>query len=308
MKKLVLFFIDGLGLGEDSDEVNPVRGLFSGILNGNLLVRRDAPLYFPGGVLIPTDPKQGVPGIPQSATGQTSIFTGINAQKMLGYHLTGFPNEELKVLIEERSLMKALEAGGVRTTAANLYSKEFFESRRASRRNLLPVSTLTIQASGADFRYAQDYHVGRAVFADITNNLIRERGYDIELIQPEKAALHMLNILSDYDFVFFEYFMTDLYGHKRNREQLERCVEVLDRFTTRVWDTVERASTGILIVSDHGNAEDMSTGDHTSNLVPTILLRENREDQRIFTEKVRDLTDIYGAVLAYFGIEYMNPA
>jgi 2,3-bisphosphoglycerate-independent phosphoglycerate mutase len=300
MKKLLLFFIDGIGLGEDDERINPIRGLFSNLMAGERLVKHAAPLFFPQCVLMPTDPVMGVAGVPQSATGQTSIFTGVNAQRLIGYHLTGYPNERLKAVIEERSLMKALIQRGVSATAANLYSQEFFEKRRQSSRNLFPVSTLTIQASGAGFRYWEDYKVGQAVFADITNELIRSRGYDIKLIKPQTAAAHMLNILGDFDFVFFEYFMTDLYGHKRNREELIGCVETLNQFTEFLWKGVDRQCTSVLVVSDHGNAEDLRTGDHTSNMVPTLLLSEDRDNQRLFAESVKDLTDIYGAVLEYF--------
>lgn len=303
MKKLLLFFIDGIGLGEDDELVNPLRDLFSGLMDGHRFVRCNGPLFFQGGVLVPTDPVMGVPGVPQSATGQTSIFTGVNAQKRIGYHLTGFPNGELKIIIKERSLMKALVQRGIRATAANLYSQEFFEKRRNSSRNLFPVSTLTIQASGTAFRYWQDYRVGRAVFADITNELIRSRGYDIPLIEPEAAAANMLNILGEFDFVFFEYFMTDLHGHKRNRAEILRCAEILSRFTESLWEKADRRNTALLIVSDHGNAEDMSIGGHTANPVPTLLLSEDRDVQRLFADSVIDLTDVYKTVLKYFDTE-----
>lgn len=138
MKKLLLFFVDGIGLGEDDERINPLRDLFCGLMDGHRFVRRNGSLYFRGGVLVPTDPVMGTPGIPQSATGQTSIFTGVNAQNRIGYHLMGYPNDELKIIIEERSLMKALVQRGVRVTAANLYSQEFFDKRRNSSRNLFP--------------------------------------------------------------------------------------------------------------------------------------------------------------------------
>jgi hypothetical protein len=300
VNKLVLLFIDGLGLGPDDPAVNPVRSLFDGLLGGPNLTERDRPLFFDNGVLIPTDAVMGVPGIPQSATGQTSLFTGINAQKHIGAHLSAYPNGRLKELIDEHSLMKILTERGYRTTAANLYSKEFFISRRNSRRNLFPVSTLTIKASGAKFRFPDDYRAGRAVFADITNELIRRRGYAIDLIEPEQAAGHIINILQDFDFVFFEYFMTDLYGHKKDTANLLRCVETLDRFAARLWQGIDRKHTGLLITSDHGNAEDIRTGDHTTNRVPTLLITRSRADAELFAATVSDLTDVYRAVILAF--------
>ena len=298
MKKLVLFFIDGLGLGPDNPDCNPLRSLFTRLMSGRKLVNTEGPLFFPNGVLIPTDPILGVPGIPQSATGQTSLFTGVNAQKHIGLHLPAFPNNELKTLIQKHSLMKMLRQGGIKSTSANLYSQEFFIKRKHPRRNLFPVSTLTIKASGSRFRFRDDYLAGQAVFADITNELIRKRGYKIDLIKPEQAGRNMLNILTDHQFVFFEYFMTDLYGHSQNRTELKKCKDILDRFTQTMWDGIDKKSTGILVVSDHGNAEDMwdiQLGQpmtaHTTNKVPFILINNDT------TLPIKELSDIAPFIL-----------
>ena len=302
MKKLVLFFIDGLGLGPDDADRNPMRLLFTDLMSGRKLVDTKGPVFFPNGVMIPTDATLGVPGIPQSATGQTSLFTGINAQKHIGIHLSAFPNNELKILIEKHSLMKKLRQYGVRSTSANLYSQEFFAKRKNHRRNLFPASTLTIKASGSKFRFRDDYLAGQAVFADITNELIRKRGYGINLIKPEQAGRNMLNIVADNDFVFFEYFMTDLYGHSQNETELKKCKDILERFTTTLWKGLDQMDSGILIVSDHGNAEDISVVNHTTNKTPTLLFTCNRWAQRLFAARVRNLTDIYNTVLEYFGV------
>ena len=270
MRKLLLFFIDGLGIGSADSTKNPMIDLFTGITGGTRIAEITSSVRFPGGIIIPTDAVMGVEGIPQSATGQTSIFTGVNAQKLLGFHLPAYPNDVLKSTIEEKSLMKKLADSGVSVTSANLYSDEFFEKRIRPGQNMMPASTLTIQAARSKFRFPEDYAIGKAVFADITNELIRKRGYDIPLLKPERAARHMLNILDDHDFVFFEYFMTDLHGHKQNREKLIECVATLNSFTSRLWEKVDRKQTAMLIVSDHGNCEDISIGDHTMNAVPSV--------------------------------------
>lgn len=300
MRKLLLFFIDGLGIGSADSKKNPMIELFTDITGGTRLAEIASPVRFPQGIIIPTDAVMDVEGIPQSATGQTSIFTGVNAQKQLGYHLSAYPNDILKKTIEERSLMKKLANCGVSVTSANLYSKQFFEKRNGPGRNMMPASTLTIQASGSKFRLPEDYAVGKAVFADITNELIRKRGYDVALLKPERAARHMLNILDDYDFVFFEYFMTDMHGHKQNLQKLTECVATLNCFTSRLWEKVDRKQTAMLIVSDHGNCEDVSIGDHTTNAVPTILFSERENEIVLFEKSVKNLTDIYRAVCNFF--------
>jgi 2,3-bisphosphoglycerate-independent phosphoglycerate mutase len=296
MKKLFLFFIDGIGLCQQE---SPLSNLFTKITGKNLIAGNQ-PDFFDSGVICSADATLNVPGRPQSATGQAAIFTGINASEYLGYHLTALPNEKLVELIEKQSLMKSLAENGISVTSANMYSKEFFQKRAARRRNAFPVSTLTIKASGVPFRYYADYDKGEAVFADITNRLIRERGYDIEEIFPEKAAGNLLNILEANQFVFFEYFMTDVYGHKRNKEKLEESVDILNRFTETVWSGIKENDTAMLIISDHGNAEDLTTGNHTTNNVPAILLTKNIIDTRKFAESIHSLVDIYPWVLEYF--------
>ena len=296
MKKLFLFFIDGIGLCQKE---SPLLNLFTNITGKNL-IEGDQPDFFDSGVICSADATLNVSGRPQSATGQTTIFTGINASEYLGYHLTAFPNQKLVELIEKQSLMKSLAEQGISVTSANMYSKEFFQKRAERRRNAFPVSTLTIKASGAPFRYFADYEKGEAVFADITNRLIRERGYNIEEISPEAAAGNLLNIIKNNEFVFFEYFMTDVYGHKRNVEKLEESVDVLNRFTETVWSGAKSDDTAILIISDHGNAEDLTTGNHTTNNVPAILLTKNSIDSKNFADSIHSLVDIYPWVLEYF--------
>ncbi len=296
MKKLFLFFIDGIGLCQKE---SPISHLFTKI-TGMKLIAGTQPDFFDSGVICSADATLNVHGRPQSATGQAAIFTGINASEYLGYHLTAFPNQKLVDLIEKQSLMKSLAGNGISVTSANMYSKEFFQKKAARRKNAFPVSTLTIKASGVPFRYFSDYKKGQAVFADITNRLIRERGYDIDEISPETAAGSLLNILEKNQFVFFEYFMTDVYGHKRNEERLDESVEILNRFTETVWSGIKDNDTSILIISDHGNAEDLSTGDHTFNDVPAILLTKNSKDSKKFADSIHSLVDIYPWVLEYF--------
>jgi 2,3-bisphosphoglycerate-independent phosphoglycerate mutase len=297
MAKLILFFIDGIGLAPPSDS-NPVGNLFKDETDGFGLQETGEPLLFSHSTLCPLDACLGVEGVPQSATGQTTLFTGVNAPELLGYHLTAFPNEKLMACFHERSIMKVLNERNIRVTAANLYSKEFFEDRDASDRNRYPASTLTIKASGVPLRMLKDYNEGRAVFADITNELIRDRGYNVEVIEPELAGRRTLGLLEDHDFVFFEYFLTDRYGHKRDREKMNRCIEVLNRYVRFISQGL-KGNEALLIVSDHGNAESAETASHTLNPVPGLLIGGTQETRESFSSS-RTILDIYPFMLDYF--------
>jgi len=301
MKRLFYFFIDGLGLGEEGPD-NHVSRLFSSSLGGcRLLKNQPFPAEIPGGILTALDAVQGVKGIPQSATGQTSLYTGVNAQKVVGYHLTAFPNTRLMRLLREHSLLKRLVQGGISVTSANLYSQGFFEARSRRRKNMFPASTLSIKAAGIPFRMQQEYLQKKALFADITNRFLKDKGYPINLITPEDGARRIVTLLEEHQAVFFEYFMTDIYGHKRNREALEVRIDELNRFLRTLLDLVDE-ETAILITSDHGNVEDFSSGNHTLNPVPLIFFTPASSD-RARAASCRRLVDVYPLVLDYFGLE-----
>ncbi len=304
MKKLLLFFVDGLGLGEDSPN-NPARNFLSE-LTGVPFTASSVPAVFTEGILAAADATGGVDGRPQSATGQTSMMCGINAPAALGYHLTALPNEELVSIVRENNMMKALAAEGLRVTASNLYTDEFLARRaemaRKRGRNSLPVSTLTIQSSGVPFRKEQEYREGRAVFTDLTNHTLVERGYDIPLISPEEAASRMIRILEEADFVFHEFFATDTYAHKGRPEDLRRALNTLDVFLKTLRSRTNAQETAVLLVSDHGNCEDALSADHNRNPVPILLLSRNEEARSLFRQ-VNALEKVKGAVMQYFSSE-----
>ncbi len=67
--KLIFVFIDGFGLGNEDAGQNPLYAAAA----PNLL------RFLNSRYIFPTDATLGVKGLPQSATGQTTIFTGVNA-------------------------------------------------------------------------------------------------------------------------------------------------------------------------------------------------------------------------------------
>ena len=98
---VLLIFIDGLGIGARRPE-NPLHTL--GEEAAPLAVFEDEEPQLPfGGLLTRTDARLGVEGRPQSASGQTTILTGVNAPALLGYHKQGFPNAAMREIIREHS-------------------------------------------------------------------------------------------------------------------------------------------------------------------------------------------------------------
>ena len=99
---VIMVFLDGVGLGRDDPATNPlarpdtVPGLER--LTLHRLVARDFPWIGEscGGVAV--DATLGIPGLPQSATGQAALLTSVNASALLGRHQNGFPGVRLRQL------------------------------------------------------------------------------------------------------------------------------------------------------------------------------------------------------------------
>ena len=176
LMSVLLFFIDGLGIGSRGIS-NPLDGLQDA---APLAVFKNEPpaMSTLDGVLVPTDACLGIEGRPQSASGQTTILTGVNAPALLGYHKQGFPNKALLEIIREHSLFLKLKHAGVAPiTFANAYTKRFFEDRP----RWVSATTAAVEAAGLPFRTIDDLRNGRAVFQDFTNRMLIERGEDVPL-------------------------------------------------------------------------------------------------------------------------------
>jgi 2,3-bisphosphoglycerate-independent phosphoglycerate mutase len=267
---LLWIFVDGLGLGSRDPAVNPLAAFRSRFLN---FFDEAAQALPRGGLCLKTDAILGVEGLPQSATGQTSLFTGLNAQRIIGRHLQGFPNRELRELIVRWSLFQRLKDAGKKVTFANAYTPEFFE--RSARR--VSVTTSMCLNAGVALRTLEELESDRALFMDFTNRLLQKRGYAASPRSPEEAARVLHRTLEHHDLCLYEYFLTDLVGHRGTMPQAVRLLEELERFVAAVVEQADLTRLSIILTSDHGNIEDMTTARHTGNSVPTAIWGPLRE-------------------------------
>ncbi len=265
-KHFLLFFIDGLGVGPDDPDINP---LATGLFPTLALTESRTPEanVGPPGLVGGLDATMGVKGLPQSATGQTAILTGVNASAALGHHMSGFPGPTLRKILHQHSILKRLLAAGAAADFANAFGPKFFERPEAARR--MSATTLATLASGRPFRTWEDLLDGRAVVHDLTHWRMREWGYDLPLRTPEEAGEILARQSMPEDaarsFTLFEYFETDRAGHAQDRERALHCLTDLDRALQTVLSTVDLATTTVAVVSDHGNLEDGRVGTHTRN-------------------------------------------
>lgn len=288
---ILLLFIDGLGLGPADPAINP---LAAPEFCWFRLLSQDGPAEHCCGKLcaslVPTDPTLGVPGLPQSATGQTTIMTGVNAAKVLGLHLNGFCTPTLTNILAEHSLFVKAQKMGKTATFANAYSPAFFEGKIRH----LSCSTKAVETAGLAFRDFEDLVQGRAVYQEFTRAFLRQRGYDLPLIEPAEAGQHLAAIARQHDFTMYEYFQTDLAGHAQDLQRARGIVRMLEELLGSLLSHMDLSRDTILLTSDHGNIEDLSVKTHTYNLVPTLIWGKDREKA---AARIKSLEDIAPAVV-----------
>lgn len=282
---VIFIFIDGMGIG-NPDSSNPFF-----ITETPGLDR----LYREGRVFL-TDTSLGVKGLPQSATGQTAIFTGKNAPKIIGRHLSGRPTENLSRIIEDNNIFKELIAKGFTVNYANVYRNEYIEniSKIKSRRERPSVTTVMSLSAGLPLRNVTDYKNESGVYHDITGSILQESGYEVKILTPAEAAARLVKISRGYDFTLFEHFMSDIIGHKGDMEAAVKEVKLLDDFIASLLDELNFDEDLLVIASDHGNLEDKSVKTHTMNKVPVVFYGRMADGADI---EVNSLVDIMPRVI-----------
>jgi 2,3-bisphosphoglycerate-independent phosphoglycerate mutase len=286
---VLLIFIDGLGIG-DRLENNPLSFLDSPKPIG--WFRGEDSNNFSDGVMVSTDPRLGVEGRPQSASGQTTILTGVNAPKLLGHHKQGFPNQSLRDVIAEHSIFLQLQQKCIEDIVfANAYTPRFFDSTPRWK----SATTCAVEAAGMQFRRLPDLAGGHAVFHDFTNTSLRSHGYDVPAISPTEAAHRLGSIAAKHRFTLYEHFITDKIGHDQDFEKARKHLPQLVEFVGETVRSVDLETTTVILTSDHGNIEDLSVRNHTLNDVPTVVWgRRNRE----VVDRIKDLTDITPSIIS----------
>lgn len=263
--RVLLLFIDGLGIGDRDFENNPLARFQSRYLG----IFKDAP-HPPlphAGRVVPTRVDMEVPGLPQSATGQTALFTGQNAAAAAGRHVSALPTLTLRRMLDDASLFKRVAALGKKGVFANALSQQYFE-RRGER---VSASTRALLAGGFPWLTMEDLRAGRAVSHDLTNQFLRDMGEEAPLRTPAASAKILADLSRQADFTLFEFFLTDMAGHSRNLEDAKTVVERLDILVDTVLAHTDLQQTVVVLTSDHGNFEDFSIKTHTKNLVPTCF-------------------------------------
>lgn len=244
---------------------------------------------------VPVDACLNIPGVPQSATGQTTILTGINAAAVLGNHLHGFPNARLRRVIEKQNLFIQLRDKGIEADFANAYA---LKPERALGLKVRSVTTVAVMSAYGKTRNREDLFAGRAVYHDLTRSWLAEKEQtSLPLISEKTAADHLLSITRTLDFCLFEFFLTDLIGHRGALADKQAVLASLNRFVQQLMDGLDTENELLLMVSDHGNIEEPEHKCHTANPVPFCAFGCQEKRAR---EGVCSLMDVTPRIISLF--------
>lgn len=268
--RVFLFFVDGLGIGDSDPEKNPCADPEIKLFNQFKSDTFPKPVAF-GGYACSPDATLGVKGLPQSATGQTTLLTGKNASELLGYHLPAFPNEKLRQVIYKESILKKVTDAGKKAAFINAYTPIYFELGPEKLRNRLSVTSHATLASNFKFFSIDDMRQERSIYQEFTNKSLIEKGFNLPVFTPEKAGTILAYATEKYDFSLYEYFQSDKAGHSRNFDRAKAELIKLERVLTTVLNTLDLSRITVIFTSDHGNLEDLSVGSHTRNPAMTFV-------------------------------------
>jgi hypothetical protein len=270
------------------------------LLGGNRLLKGVAPLETERATLLALDPAMGVAGLPQSATGQASLVTGKNVPELVGEHYGPKPNPPVAKILREGSVFSALLARGYSAALLNSYPQRYFEGIESGKR-LYSAIPQAVTDAGLLLKTATDLHNGEAITADFTGEGWRRYFKDRKapVMKPREAGNYLGELARKHDFAFFEYWPSDYAGHKQDEKGAMELLESFDGVLGGLLEAWRDEEGLILITSDHGNLEDLSTRRHTGNDVPGLVIG-GKALRAQFTKNLKTLADVTPAILELY--------
>lgn len=306
--KVLLVFLDGVGIGEPDADRNPffraelpvLRALLGDDLPtlGNPVVAGERAVAFP------LDATLGTDGTPQSGTGQTALLTGLDAPRLFGRHFGPWVPVRLRDVVERESVLRRARDAGHRIAFANAYPEGWPEpSRRDAepsdrgRRRRVRIAAPPLAARGAGVlnRHAEELRRERAVASEIENERWRSRPgmADLPRVTPRRAGRTLSRLAAEVDLCLFAHYGTDVAGHRGGMGGAVRALERVDAFLGGVVHDLAPGSL-LLVASDHGNIEEVGTG-HTRNPALALFVGDLAQERARGMRSIRDVTE---AVLA----------
>lgn len=292
--RVVLVFLDGVGIGRADAEENPFLRARLPVLTAALggVPTLDRPRRSgPRAAAVPLDANLGVGGIPQSGTGQTTLLTGVNAAERFGRHFGPWTPVALRPLVEERSVFRRAQDGGLTAAFANAYPRGWPGERRR-----LAAPPLAARAAGLLDRHEEHLARGEAVASEILNTGWRDHlGFEqLPEIGAADAGRALARIVARHHLTVYAHYATDLAGHRGGMEGAVKALERVDAFLGGYLDAAP-VDAILLIASDHGNVEDVNQG-HTRNPALGLVAGDDAERR---ARDLHSIADVAGALLRW---------
>ncbi len=240
----------------------------------------------------PIDATLGADGLPQSGTGQSSLLTGRNAVALHGSHFGPWVPVRLRSLVEEHNVLSRALRQGRSAAFANAYPRGWPGSGRPGRRLAAP--PLAARAAGLLTRHHEALSRGEAVSSEITNDGWRRHLGHVELpeITPWDAGVNLGRIANAHDLTLYAHWATDTAGHRGGMPAAIQALERVDAFLGGTLAVLAPEHL-LLVVSDHGNIEDVRGG-HTRHPALGLLAGP---DAATRAAGIGALTDVTPAIL-----------
>jgi 2,3-bisphosphoglycerate-independent phosphoglycerate mutase len=315
MTRVLLFFVDGVGLGDDDAASNPFVNAalptLKSLLGGAPVIRASAPVHAERASLVAIDATFGVEGTPQSGTGQAALLTGLDAVALHGRHFGPWIPARLRDTVRSQNVLTRARAAGYSTAFANAYPEEVLAAlddaaavlpsdagargrKRHAAAFLRAGPPLAALGAGLLDRHTAHLERGAAVASEITNEGWRERlgRTAVPAIDAVRAGRNLARIAREHRLTLFAHYATDYAGHRGDMESAVLALEKLDAFLAGLLDEADEQLL-VIMASDHGNIEDVRTG-HTRN--PAIGLTIGNGHAPV-ARRLRTLTDVTPVIL-----------
>jgi bisphosphoglycerate-independent phosphoglycerate mutase (AlkP superfamily) len=150
------------------------------------------------------------------------------------------------------------------------------------------------RAAGLSFNSIHDIRQGRALYNDYSNGVLKDLFFDIPELTGADSAEIILNVSKDFDLVLYEYFETDRVGHDKNLKKAIAEIQKLEALILGIIERIVINDTILVVVSDHGNIEDLRTKSHTRN--PAFCAIWNNGDAHSLSS-LKSITDVFGYIM-----------
>jgi len=301
---ILFLFLDGIGLGDDDPTVNPFAAAdlptLHRLTNGKRWLRDTGIQRSQRAVFIPTDPRMGVEGRPQSGSNQAAMLTGRNIAAIIGRHYGPKPNEAIRNILTEDNFFMMVRRAGKTAAMLDAYPPRLLQD--IERGKTLPSSNqYAAIASGQALFTIEDLRQRRAITAEYTGEAWHKhlKLADTPLYSEYDAGRLLVELSQQYDFAFHSFWMTDFVGHRGSLEQGVELLELFDGVLAGVLDAWDDDEGLVIISSDHGNMEKIGDRRHTENDVPTLIIGNEKDT---FAEGFAQLTDFVPRMRRLLGV------